>query len=58
MYGPETTSHNIFRIGSPLRTRNGETIKDEAQIAHRLASVTAKIWTYDLGLAHDAVLFP
>lgn len=58
VYGPETTSHNVFRIGSPLRLRSGEIIDDEAQIRRRLAAVSAKIWTYDLTLARDPALFP
>lgn len=58
VYGPEWTSHNIFRVGSPLRTKQGETIEEEGKITRRLAAVKAKIWTYDLGLARDPALFP
>ncbi len=58
VYGPEWTSHNIFRIGSPLRTRQGETIEDVETITRRIAPIKAKIWTYDLGLARDPALFP
>jgi hypothetical protein len=56
VYGPETTCHNVFRVGSPLRV-GGRTIDDEAAIRRALHGVDVRLWVYDLELARDVALF-